>query len=88
MYNAVNDVDYLFYARGVNDPDNPGSWVAIGAWATLANGMNAICTTDATVSGVTPANFHLLEFAVALRLKTGGANPAGFLRVAAGLSYA
>jgi hypothetical protein len=85
--NAVNDIDYLFYVRGVNDPDNPGSWVAIGTWATFSNGAFGICTTDASVSGVTPANYHLLEFAVALRLKTAGANPAGFLRVSAGLSF-
>lgn len=84
--NAVNDIDYLFYVRGVNDPDNPGSWVAIGTWATFTNGMFGICTTDASVSGVTPANYHLLEFAIALRLKAAGANPGGFLRVSAALS--
>lgn len=85
--NTINDIDYLFYVRGVNDPDNPGSWVAIGTWTTFSNGAFGICTTDASVSGVTPANYHMLEFAIALRLKTGGTGPAGFLRVSAGLSY-
>jgi hypothetical protein len=87
LANTINDIDYQFQVRGVNDPENPGSWTAIGSWTTLANGASATCTTDASVSGVSPGNYHTLEFAVALRLKTAGSGPAGFLSVGAGLSY-
>ncbi|MEQ1502629.1 MAG: hypothetical protein ABMB14_10380 [Myxococcota bacterium] len=85
--NAVKDLEYLFYVRGVNDPDAPGAWVAIGTWTGLTDGASAICTTDASVAAVTPTSYHQLEFALAIRLKAAGSGPAGFLRVIAGLSY-
>ncbi|MEQ1508413.1 MAG: hypothetical protein ABMB14_39650 [Myxococcota bacterium] len=85
--NAAKDLEYLFFVRGVNDPDAPGVWVAIGTWAALADGASAICTTDAAVSVVTPSSYHMLEFGFAIRMKLGGSAPAGFVRVIAGLSY-
>jgi hypothetical protein len=87
--NAMNKIEYLFYVRGINDPDAPGAWVALNTstWTTIADGSSAICHADASVSSVTPANYHLLEFAIALRLIAAQSGPAGFLRVAAGMSY-
>jgi hypothetical protein len=86
--NAINDVEYLFQVRGMNDPDAPGAWTALGTWTALTNGNSAVCHADVSVSGVTPGSWHLLQYAIALRLKTGGSNPAGFLKVAASQSYA
>jgi len=85
--NAANDIEYRFHGRGVNDPDAPGSWRPIGTWTPIPNGNSAICTPDTSISDLVLGN-HLIECALALRMKSAGANPTGFLRVAAGLSYA
>lgn len=85
---GAKDIEFRFYVRGVNDPDAPGAWVALGAGFTpITDGNTAVCFADSSVSGVTPASYHQLEFAIAVRMKAGGAAPAGVLTVTAGLSY-
>ena len=82
------DMEYRMFVRGVNDVDAPGAWTALGTgYTAIADGNSATCLTDASVSGVTPANYHELEFAFVLRMESGGTLPNGRLRVAAALSY-
>ena len=85
--NAVKDIEVIVYVRGIVDPEAPGSWVAIGTYTALADGASAICIADASMSGVTPASYHELEIGLAVRLKSGGSAPAGFLKALAGVSY-
>jgi hypothetical protein len=87
--NAINDIEYRFFVRGVNDPEEPDTWTALGAGYTALPESTpmAICQSDLSVSGVTPANYHQLEFSLRLRLTGAGSAPAGFVRVSAGLSY-
>jgi hypothetical protein len=86
--NAVNGLEYRFEGRGVNDPDAPSAWRPITRWAFLEDDHSAICVPDAQVDALAPREHHQLEFAIAIRLRAGAENPSGFLRVAAGLSYA
>lgn len=87
VVNAAKDLEYVILARGVVDPEAPGAWVTIGSFAALSDGASGVCTTDASLSGVTPASYHLLELAVAVRMKSGGSAPAGFVKAVAGVSY-
>lgn len=86
----ANDLQYLFFVRGVNDPDAPGTFVALngGTWTDITDGNTAVCVADLSVSGVTPANYHQLDVMIAIRLKSGGSGPTGIVRVAAAMSYA
>ncbi len=85
--NGLNDIEYQFRVRGVNDPDEPGSWTNVGSMATLSNGAVQICTTDASAAAVTPSDYHMLECGVMFQLQSAGSGPAGFLSVTAGLRY-
>jgi hypothetical protein len=82
------DIEYRFMVRGVNDPDAPGSWTALGTvYTAFSDGNSATCAADVSVSGVSPSSYHTLEFGLALRMRSGGSSPAGQLRVMATLSY-
>lgn len=85
----ANDLEYLFFVRGVNDPDAPGSFQALsGSWTTIADGNSATCKADMSLSGVvTTSSFHQLDVMVAVRLKSGGSAPTGIVRVGAAMSY-
>ena len=82
--NAAKDIEYRFHTRAVIDPDAPGDWTPIGSWRPVVDGNSAICTPDASVGKV---DAHQVECALALRAREAGTSPAGFMRVAAGLSY-
>ena len=82
--NGAKGLEFRFHTRAVNDPDDPGTWSPVGAWTPLADGNSAIGTPDAAV-GVIDA--HQVELAFAVRAAAGATTPAGFVRVAAGLSY-
>ena len=85
---GVNVSEFRFMVRGVNDPDAPTAWTPLGTgFTTLANGSSAVCFADASVSGITPANYHELDFAIAIQKQAIGSNPTGRLKVSAGLSY-
>ena len=86
----INRVEYMLRVRGVNDPDDPGSWTDVmGAFVALAAGNAAICVSDITLATYfTVANFHELEFAITVRQTTGGSNASlGRVRVLGGVSY-
>jgi len=85
---GMKDMEYRFFVRGCLDPETPGAWVALNSGYTgFTDGNSAVCHSDTAVSTVIPANWHDLEFAIALRMKSGGTAPSGFLRVLAALSY-
>ena len=85
---GCKDVEYRMMVRGLNDTNSPSAWTALGAgYTALADGNSATCFPNTSVSGVTPANYHQLEFGIAVRMKSGGSSPAGQVRVAAALSY-
>lgn len=85
---GIQNVDYRFVVRGVNDPDAPGAWQALGAgYTTLGAGNSGTCYPDTALSGaITPANFHQLEFGLALK-KTATGTAEGQIRVALTQSY-
>ncbi|MEZ5333596.1 MAG: hypothetical protein R2991_16535 [Thermoanaerobaculia bacterium] len=88
--NGINDIEYRFFVRGVNDPEEPEStWTGLGAGYTALPESTpmAICQSDLSVSGVTPSNFHELDFSIRLKLTGGGSTPTGSVKVSAGLSY-
>jgi hypothetical protein len=88
IIDGAKDIEFRVYARGVNDPDAPGAWVALGAgWTSITDGNTAVCYGDTAVSGVTPSDYHRLELAIFVRLKSGGSNPAGFITASLGMGY-
>jgi hypothetical protein len=87
--NDINRVEYVVKVRGINDPDDPGSWVDIGSYAALASGNGGICVADVNIGTyITAANYHQLEFALAIRqTSTGSGSSTGTLRTTGGVSY-
>ncbi len=82
------DVEYRWLVRGVNDPQAPDAWVALGVgYTSFSDGNSATCFADTSVSAVTPGNYHQLDLGLALRKKSGGSAPAGQLRATSALSY-
>ena len=84
VINGAKDLEHRFHARPVIDPEAPGPWSPIGVWTPVADGNSAVCTPDVAVGTL---DAHHLEVALAVRATGGATSPAGFLRVAAGLSY-
>jgi hypothetical protein len=88
---SVADLAYLFWVRGVLDPDAPDAWVSLndGTYTNFSPvaGNVAICVGDLSLSGVSPANFQFLDVMASLRMKSGGTLATGMGTVAATVSY-